>query len=308
MLTFSRFGAACAVSLAALSGAVWAEPVTITHQQGETVIEDVPQTVFVADWAAFDNLNALGVEVQGIPGSATPAYLEPLLPADAARIGSLQEPDFEQIAAANPDLVIVAARSRTAYPTMSQITTTLDASIDNAALIDGVKEWLTTYGEIFQRQDRAAELIGNLDAKLEEARAAAQGKGTGLVIVTNAGKIGIYGPASRVSWIYDELDVPSVFDDVDDRDHGGDAISFEYLAETNPDWLFVVDRDAGVNGTAGEAARALLDNELLHGTNFWANDQIVYLDPAAAYVTMHGYTGLMLLLDQVIAGYAAHQG
>ena len=303
MLTLSRLSAAAvAVSLAAGFGAA-AEEMTVAHAQGETTLSAPPETVFVTDWAAFDNLHALGIEVPGMPGSATPPYLEPLLPADAARIGSLQEPDFEQIAAAQPDLVIIAARSRTAYPTMSQIAPTIDASIDNAALIDGVKHWLTTWGEIFDVEDRAAELIGNLDAKLEEARELAEGKGTGLVIVTNAGKIGIYGPASRVAWLYDELGVPSVFDEVDDRDHGGDAISFEYLAETNPDWLFVVDRDAGVAGEAGQAAQALLDNELLHSTNFWQKDQIVYLDPAAAYVTMHGYNGLMLLLDQVIEGY-----
>src|SRR6185312_15406414 len=118
---------------------------------------------------------------------------------------------------------------------------------------------------------------------------------------TNAGNLGVYGPGSHVAWIYDALDIPSVFDAVDDSDHGGDAISFEYLLETNPDWLFVVDRDAGVGGEG--AARALLDNELIHETSFWQNDHIVYLDPAAAYVTMHGYSGLILLLDQVIEGY-----
>lgn len=173
--------------------------------------------------------------------------------------------------------------------------------MDNAALLEGVTANIELYGEIFAVQDRAAELIDALDAKVEEARQAAEGKGTGLVIVTNAGNIGIYGPESRVSWIYNTLNVPSVFDEVDDSDHGGDAISFEYLLDTNPDWLFVIDRDAGV-GNQG-AALQLLDNELIHQTNFWQNDQMVFMDSEAAYTTMHGYQALMLLLDQVIAGY-----
>lgn len=286
----------------AFAPAALAQPFEITHQQGTTTIEAVPETVMVADWAAFDNLQALGIEISGVPSTATPPYLADKLPADVQMIGSLQEPDIEGIVASDPDLVIVAARSRTAYPTLSGFVPTIDLSVDNETLIDGVKANLTTLGEIFDRESEAAELIAALDAKVDEARQAAEGRGTGLVIVTNAGNLGVYGPGSRVAWIYDTLNISHVFDTVDDRDHGGDAISFEYLLETNPDWLFVVDRDAGIGGEG--AARALLDNELIHETSFWQNDHIVYLDPAAAYVTMHGYSGLMLLLDQVIEGYS----
>lgn len=294
---------AAALSLA-LTAAASAQDVTIAHPQGETTISGVPETVFVIDWAAFDNLTALGIEVDGVPGSNAPGYLADSISGDLVNVGSLFEPDVEGIAAAEPDLVIVASRSATSYPVLSELAPTIDMSVSNVAgIVDGVKHNLTTLGEIFDVEAKAAELIADLDAKVAEARALAADKGTGLVIVTNAGNIGIYGPDSRVAWVYNELGVPSVFDEVDDRDHGGDAISFEYLLETNPDWLFVVDRDAGV-GNEG-AARQLLDNELIHQTTFWQNDNIIFLDPQAAYISMHGYSGLMLLLDQVIAGYSA---
>ncbi len=278
--------------------------ITVPHAQGEAVIEGTPKTVMVTDWAAFDNLTALGVTVTGIPGGHMPAHLAKKVTPDMQPIGSLQEPDIEAIAAAKPDLVIVASRSRKSYPAISKIAPTIDASIDNNNLIDSLKANLTSYGKIFDREARAAELIAELDAKVEKARAAAEGKGNALVLVTNGSKMGIYGRESRVSWIYNTLNVPSVFDNkVDDRDHGGDAVTFEYLLKTNPDWLFVVDRDAGV-GNEG-SARALLDNELIHQTDFWKNKRIVYLDPPASYVTMHGYDAVSLLLDQVIAGYSA---
>ncbi|MFV0491392.1 MAG: siderophore ABC transporter substrate-binding protein [Pseudorhodobacter sp.] len=286
-----------------LSPAAWAEEITITHAQGETTINGKPETVIVTDWAAFDNLNALGVPVAGIPATNAPKYLEAKLPADALKVGSLQEPDIEGIAAAAPDLVIVASRSRRSYPTLATIAPTVDFSIDNNALIEGVEARITQYGDIFGLQDRAAELIASLNAKLDEARAAVKDKGNALVIVTNGNKLGIYGPESRVSWVYNELGIPSVFETVDDRDHGGNAISFEYLLEKNPDWLIVVDRDAGVGNEGG--AEALLDNDLVHQTNAWKNKKILYIDPQAAYVTMHGYQALMLMLDQVIAAYGA---
>lgn len=285
----------------ALACGAYAEDLAIQHAQGETIITAVPQTVMVTDWAAFDNLTALGVDIAAVPGGIVPAHLADKVGDDLQRIGSMQEPDIEAIAAAAPDLLIIGGRSRTAYPTVSRLAPTIDMSVDTAEVMDSAKANLTTLGQIFDREEQAAELIANLDAKLAEAKTAAQDKGTGLVIVTNGGKIGIYGPESRVSWIYNSLGMPSVFDGVDDRDHGGDAITFEYLLQTNPDWLFVVDRDAGV-GTGGDSARQLLDNELIHQTNFWQNDQVIYLDPAAAYVTMNGYDALMVLLDQVIAG------
>lgn len=288
--------------LHSVAGVVRAEDMTVTHAQGETVLSAVPQTVMVTDWAAFDNLTALGVPIAGIPGSHTPAHLSGKVTDDMQRIGSLQEPDIEAIAAASPDLVVVGARSRTSYDTVSRIAPTIDASIDNHDVIEGAKTNLAMFGKIFGREARATELAAALDAKIAEGRKAAEGKGSALVVVTNGGKIGVYGPGSRVSWIYNALKVPSVFDQVDDRDHGGDAITFEYLLQTNPDWLFVVDRDAGV-GTGGASAQQLLDNELIHQTNFWKNDRVVYLDPSASYVTMNGYDALMVLLDQVIAAY-----
>ena len=118
----------CAVLALALAfaGSAQAEEFVFKHDQGETVIAQKPETVFVTDWAAFDNLSALGVAVSGVPASNAPAYLVDQISADAAKIGSLQEPDYEAIAAANPDLVIVASRSRTAYPTMSSWSSDLD--------------------------------------------------------------------------------------------------------------------------------------------------------------------------------------
>lgn len=285
----------------ALTGAALAEEIAVTHAQGEVVLTAVPQTVMVTDWAAFDNLTALGVTVAGVPGNAAPGHLADKLSDDMERIGSVQEPDIEAIAAASPDLVVIGGRSRASYGTLSRLAPTIDISVDTAEVIESAKGNLAMLGRIFDRDEKAVELMASLDARVAEAKAAAEGKGTALVIVTNGGKIGIYGPESRVSWVYASLGLPSVFDEVDDRDHGGDAITFEYLLQANPDWLFVVDRDAGVD-TGGASARQLLDNELIHQTVFWQKDQVIYLDPAASYVTMNGYDALMLLLDQVIAG------
>jgi iron complex transport system substrate-binding protein len=301
----SLFRTTALAAIAALSlASAFAQEKVITHPQGETTITGVPETVLVQDWAVFDNLDALGIVPDGLLTSNAPSYLADSIPADVINIGAIFEPDFEAIAAAEADIYLVAARSASAYETSRDIVPTVDLSIENTAIVEGVKANLTKLGEIFAVEDKAAELIATLDAKVAEVKAAAEGKGTALVLVTNAGELGVYGPDSRVSWVYNELGMPSALDSVNDGDHGGDAVSFEFLLEINPDWVFVVDRDAGTGENAGAAA-ALLDNELFNQTTAAQEGQVVYLDPQAAYITMHGYQGLMLMLDEVLEAFDA---
>lgn len=295
------FVALLAGALSFTAMAAMAQDKVITHPQGETTISGVPAKVLVQDWAAFDDLNALGVAVAGVPSSNGPSYLADAVPADAIQIGSLFEPDFEGIAAAEADVYFVAARSASAYETAKDLVPTIDLSVNNGAIIEGVKANITKLGEVFDLEDKAAELNAALDAKVDAVKAAAAGKGNALVLVTNAGNLGVYGPDSRVSWVYNEVGIASALADVKDGDHGGDAVSFEFLLEVNPDWVFVVDRDAGTGENTGAAA-ALLDNELFNQTTAAKEGHVVYLDPQAAYITMHGYQGVMLLLDQVLAG------
>lgn len=279
-----------------------AQEKAIVHAQGETTISGVPAKVLVQDWATFDNLAALDIAVAGVPSSNVPGYLADQVPADLLQLGSLFEPDFEGIAAAQADVYFVAARSAAAYATAKDIVPTIDLSVNNDAVIAGLEKNLTILGDIFDVQPKAAELIAALDAKVAAVKAAAAGKGNALVLVTNAGKLGVYGPDSRVSWIYNEIGIPSALAEVKDGDHGGDAVTFEFLLEVNPDWVFVVDRDAGTGENNGAAA-ALLDNELFNQTTAAQNGQIVYLDPQAAYITMNGYSAVSLMLDQVLAGF-----
>ena len=312
-----KFTHTSTILAAALAGALsmtslaTAQEIVVTHAQGETTLPGVPSKVLVQDWATFDNLAALGVPVAGNPSSNAPTYLADQVSADALQIGSLFEPDFEGIAASESDVYFVSARSAEAYGTAKDILPTVDMSLaDNSDIIGGIKANLTKLGDIFGKQAEATELNAALDAKVEEAKAAAADKGNALILVTNAGKIGVYGPDSRVAWIHNQLGIPSAMADVEDGDHGGDGVSFEFILETNPDWLFVVDRDAGVadasaGGDVNAAAKALLDNELVNQTKAAQEGHIVYLDPQPAYITMHGYQGVMLLLDQVIAGLNA---
>lgn len=66
-------------------------------------------------------------------------------------------------------------------------------------------------------------------------------------------------------------------DNLDVSTHG-QSINFEYIVETNPDYLFVVDRDAVVGD--GAAAKTTIENDLVKGTKAFKEGIIIYLDPA----------------------------
>lgn len=282
-----------------------AADITVAHAQGETTLQQNPETVLVLDVAALDILDALGVEADGVPGSNLPAYLGKFAADSYAKVGTLFEPDYEAVNAAEPDLVIIGGRSASAYPQLASMAPTIDMTLGKGPYFTEVKENIETLGRIFGKEAEAAALVAELDGKVAALKAAAGDAGTAMVLVTNAGAVGVYGPASRVGWLHTEIGFKPVAENIDDRFHGGDAVSFEYILEANPDWIFVVDRDAGV-GQAGNAAAQVLDNELVAQTTAWKEGNVVYLDPTSAYIVLGGYTSLTTLIDQIHAALAAH--
>jgi iron complex transport system substrate-binding protein len=285
---------AAAFSLTAFAAS--AEPFVIKHAQGEVQLKAAPQKILVLDVPSLDTLTALGYEPAGVISSNLPSYLQQYTADKYLKVGTLFEPDYEAINAAEADLVIVGGRSRAKLADVSAIT----PAVDNEHFISSVKANISNLGEIAGKQAEATALVATLDEKLSALKAIAPEAGTAMILITNAGKIGVYGPTSRVGWLHTEMGFNTVANAIDDRNHGGDAASFEYIKEKNPDWLFVIDRDAGVGrGDAGSAASQVLDNELVHKTTAWQKNQIVYLDPQAAYIVSSGYSALTTLIDQV---------
>ncbi|VDC33464.1 siderophore ABC transporter substrate-binding protein [Pseudogemmobacter humi] len=284
-------------ALALLAGPALADSVTIRHSQGETVVDAPVGKVLILDINALDIAAALGAHPAGVLGSNLPAYLAEYAGDEHPKMGTIFEPDYEAIAAAGADLMIVGTRTAPVYGQMSSLLPTVDLSLEGNHF-EAVRRNIRAVGQIFGLEAKAGELVADLDARIDRLKQVAPGSGTALILVTNGGKLGAYGPTSRLGWIHTELGFAPVEEGIDDRFHGGDVISFEYILERNPDWIFVVDRDAGV-GAAGEGAKAVLDNALMAGTRAVQDGHVVLLDPNAAYITFGGYTAMTILLDQM---------
>ncbi|WP_182112715.1 MULTISPECIES: siderophore ABC transporter substrate-binding protein [unclassified Actinotalea] len=276
--------------------------VTVTHAQGETTVPVNPETVLTFDLATLDTLSELGVEVDGLPKSNLPGHLAEFDTDDVLDIGTLFEPDYEAVNAAEPDLIIVAGRSAEALPELEKIAPTIDLSNDWADFRGSVEANAEILGQVFDKEDEVAELVADLDADIEAAREVTAEAGTGLIVMTAGGEVTAYGPGSRFGFLHDELGMTPAIEDVEAATHG-EAVSFEFLAEANPDWLVVIDRDAAV-GESGAAAEQVLDNELVAGTTAWSQDQVVYVDSVDWYIVNGGLGTLSRMVDEISTALA----
>ncbi|WP_187973296.1 siderophore ABC transporter substrate-binding protein [Aquibium microcysteis] len=280
-------------------GPAASEEIRVRHAQGETVLPARPARVFTFDLAALDTLDALGVAVAGVPGSNVPDYLGRYRGEEYLKIGSLFEPDFEAIAAAEPDLVIVAGRSSPRYAELSRIAPTIDLTVAPDAYLQGAKANAALLGLIFGKEAEAGNLVAGLDAAVASLQEAARPAGGVLVIMTNGGKVTAYGPGSRFGWIHDDIGFAPAATEVVAATHG-EAVSFEYLLQINPDWLFVVDRDSAI-GSAGASAAATLDNDLVAATKAARNGRIVYVDTVRWYLVGPGIAAVRTVIDEIAA-------
>ncbi len=296
---------------AVLAAVIWASPfafsqqVTVQHAQGETTLEQNPSLVFSYDYAAIDTLHTLGVEVDGAPplAGAAPSWL----PAELINIGSLFEPDYEEVNASQPDLVIVAGRSAPVYGELSRLAPTIDLTF-GGDFYESLAANTRTLATIFDKEAEAEEELAAIAAKIEALRQQVAEGGNGLVIMVNGGSVSVLSPASGVAargaLLYQTLGLEPAVQDVEAATHG-EPISFEFLLQHDPTWLFVLDRDAAIGTEGGQPAAQVLDNELMHQTTAWKEGNIVYLDPFNWYIVSGaGLTSANEMLDEVAAAYA----
>ncbi|MGY1834762.1 siderophore ABC transporter substrate-binding protein [Blastococcus sp. SYSU DS0510] len=265
-----------------------------------------PEKIVTFDIASLDTIGALGGEVAGAPLESVPEYLQGYLADDAFNAGTLFEADLVEIEAQQPDLIVVANRSAALYEDLSEIAPTVDLSL-RGSYTDNLERTTTFLGEVLGAEDEAAAALEEIDAGIEEARAATADAGAGLGLMVAGGELSAMapagedavGPAVRGGLIYDVFGVEPAVEDVEAATHG-EPVSFEFLLETDPDTLWVVDRDAATGEGGAQPAAAVLDNEIVRQTTAAREDRIVYLDPQAWYIVFGGLDTTRIMIDDVL--------
>jgi iron complex transport system substrate-binding protein len=276
-----------------------AEKMTIEHKYGEVEIDKNPEKVVVFDFGILDTLDELGVEVTGVPQASIPAYLEKYAGEGYTNVGSLKEPDFEAIHAMQPDVIFITTRQAELYEQFAEIAPTVYVELDYTKYMESFEKNMNLVGEIFDKKDEVASAVEEIKATVEEVnkKASALDK-KGLIVLANEGKVSAYGPSSRFGVIHDVFGFGAADDKIEVSTHG-QSITMEYIMETNPDVLFVIDRNTAVGGEAG--AEKVIENELVKKTTAFKEDKIIYLDPDAWYLSGGGLQSVKLMAEEIEA-------
>lgn len=275
------------------------EQLEIEHKLGPTMVPQNPARIVVLDIGALETLKELGVTPIGVPKRYMPEYLDDLKNnPDIADVGSVIEPNFEGINALSPDLILMSTRQERFYEELSDIAPTIFIGTDNKDYLPSFRHNIMLLAEITGKESLAKEKLDTLDSKI----AAAQQKfeenpGKALFLIYNNGKFSAFGKGSRFGFIHDVLHIKPVMDLQDESVHG-QRLSNELIAEANPDYLFIVDRNAAVVGK--KTNRNEVENLLVKQTSAFKNDKIFYLNPDLWFISGGGLTSVDLMVDDIV--------
>ncbi len=266
--------------------------VEITDIYGTVTVPVNPKNVVALDNRTFETLADWGIKLAAVPKGVMPADSPYVIDDSVQDIGSHNEPNLEIIAAADPELVIVGQRFSGYYedikalvPNAAVINLNFDVSEKSDTpgdnLVNGLKDSTIALGQIFDKNEEAAQLVADFEKATEDAKSAYNGTDTIISVVVSGGEIGFSAPRSGRVWgpMYEVFGWVSALEvNGSTSNHQGDDISVEAIAQSNPDWIFVLDRDAAISSTqdAVPAQDVINNSPALQNTTAVTEGQIIY--------------------------------
>lgn len=304
------FSVLLALSMLLVGAMAMAESETVMIQSLNGAGEEIeltvpanPKRIAILDMASLDILNSLGVSDR-VVGSATTKlpYLSDIVNAeDVANLGTIKEADLEAVMACEPDVIFIGGRLSKNYDALSEIASVVYLSTDSElGVVESVRKNAGIVASMFGLEDKVDELMSGFDARIATLAEAAKDK-TAIVGMCTSGSFNVMGNDGRCSIIGREIGFENVGVDanIDTATHGNEA-SFEFVVKQNPQYIFVLDRDAAINAEGAQLARDIMENELVMGLDAYQEGHVVYLaNPAVWYTAEGGVTALDIMLSDI---------
>lgn len=286
-----------------------AAPQTVTvkslNASQETVDLEVPydpQRIAILDMACLDILDALGVGDRVVGTASTSLdYLQGYINEDIANLGTIKEADLEAVMACEPDVIFIGGRLSSSYDALSEIAPVVYLSTDTElGLVESVRKNASTIASMFGLESEVDGLMADFDARIAALAEAAQDH-TAIIGLVTSGGFNVLGNDGRCSLIGREIGFENIGVDaeIDTATHGNEA-SFEFIVEKDPDYMFVLDRDAAIQTEGAQLAQDIVENELVITTRAYQDGHIIYLaHPAVWYTAEGGITALDVMLQDL---------
>lgn len=285
-----------------------AKTVTVTCLDGNSETTEVtvpydPQRVVAIDFASLDILDNLGLGDRVVGAvNITLDYLSSYNDNDnVANVGTLKEPDMEAIMECEPDVIFMAGRASDYYDSLVEIAPVVRLTSDSSiGLVESVRKNGKVIASIFGLEDKVDEKLQAFDERIAALAEFAEGK-TAIVSMFSGGSASLLGNDGRCSIIGTEIGFENVgvSEDTATATHGNEA-SFEFFVDANPDYVFVMNRDAAIGADGADLAQDVIENELVKQTDAYKNGNIVYLEnPGVWYTAEGGITALDIMLTDL---------
>ena len=273
-----------------------------SKEETELEVPYDPQRIAILDMASLDILDALGVG-ERVVGTADTSleYLQNYINDDISSLGTIKEADLEAVMACEPDVIFIGGRLASSYDALSEIAPVVYLATDTElGVVESVRRNAMTIASMFGLEDKVDELMAGFNSRIAALAEFSAGK-TAIIGLVTSGSFNVLGNDGRCSMIGREIGFENIgaAADIDTSTHGNEA-SFEFIVEKDPDYIFVMDRDAAIGTDGAQLAQEIMENELVMGTDAYKNGHLVYLaHPAVWYTAEGGITALDLMLKDL---------
>ena len=250
----------------------------VTNSNGEEV-------VVATSVAVTEILDKLGVEVSGVP---TTSYELPESTKDATEVGSPMNPDLEIIKSLDPTCVVSVDTLGSDFE--KQFTeNNIPSMFVNLSTVDGLKETIVNLGEKFDKSEKAAEIIAELENKENELNLSKKENKEDILILFGApGSVMVSTDNSYVGNLVKIAGGNNIFES---ESSSFIQVNMEEIIKRNPDKILIMTH------AVPEEAKKAVEEEFAKAT--W--QQLDAIKNNKVYYLENGYFGMSANLKVIEA-------
>ena len=276
--------------------------ITSLNAKKEEIQIQVPydaKRIAILDMPSLDIIDNLGLGNRVVGTADTSIeYLTDYVE-NTENLGTIKEADLEAVMSVEPDVIFIGGRLAESYDALSEIAPVVYLSTDTElGVIESVRKNATTIASIFGKEAEVETLMADFDERIAKLNEFADGKNAVIGMCTS-GAFSTLGNDGRLSIIGREIGFNNIASNDVTSTHGNES-SFELLVDLNPEYIFILDRDAAISTEGAKLAQEIMNNELVAKTNAYKNDNIIYLaHPSIWYTAEGGITALDYMLSDL---------
>ena len=243
------------------------------------------EVVVATSVAVTEILDKLGVEVSGVP---TTSYELPESTKDATEVGSPMNPDLEIIKSLNPTCVVSVDTLGSDFE--KQFTeNNIPSMFVNLSTVNGLKETIANLGEKFDKSEKAAEIIAELENKENELNLSKRENKEDILILFGApGSVMVSTDNSYVGNLVKIAGGNNIFES---ESSSFIQVNMEEIIKRNPDKILIMTH------AVPEEAKKTVEEEFAKAT--W--QQLDAIKNNKVYYLENGYFGMSANLKVIEA-------